>query len=717
MIRPARWMLSHRVFVLVAWLALAAAGAATAPHTVSSLTYDFSLPGQPSTNANERILSTYGNGGRDPVVLSVTVPEGTTVTSPQTREQLTALESQVVAALPGARTASFASTGDTALVGSGDRTTAVLVYPRPLPSASPYGTALKTLQRTVSTSTVAGAPVLVTGVDALKLDTGAGRSVLVEVVFGAVGALIVLALVFGSFLALLPLVIAAFSILTTFLLVGGLTTVTDVSFIVEYLIALIGLGVAIDYSLLVVTRWREALGNGAIGDEAIVTAMSTAGRAVTFSGVTVGVSLVSLLLLPVPFLRSVGITGLLIPLISVAASVTLLPVLLHWLGRRLSWPHRRSADPHSKLWGRVARGVRRAPVPAAVLSAALLVVLALPALGIRLASADPGSIAQQGAAAQGYSDIVEAGIPVGVFQPVQVLTNDVSGTRAALSGVAGIGHVLEPPSWQQASTRVLDVWTQASAASHEGAGTVDAVASTLANRSGTAVGGTPTADRDFVSAVYGNAWLVVGLVALLTFLLLARAFRSVLLPIKALLLNVLSIAAAYGVAVFIWQDGHLTTELFGTTGTGAITTWVPVAVFAFVFGLSMDYEVFILTRMREVWDETGSNSRAVDEGLATTGRLVTSAALILFLAFVALATVPVTDVKTFATALAAGIAIDAIVVRTVLTPALVVLLGKWNWWLPRWAGGRSIDTAPHRADAEANHDSRESVDARHASHR
>lgn len=690
MARLAHWVLGHRTIVLLAWLGLAIAGGVSAPHTVSNLSYDFNLPGKQSTAANERILRTFHSGGHNnPIVLSATVPPGRRATDPTSVRDLASVEARIAKVLPGARTASYASTHDAALVGRDGRTTALVVYPVPVPGASPYASSLQTLRTALSTSTIARAPIRVSGVDALQEATGSGRrGVIFETLLGGLGALIVLALVFGSFLALIPLLIATLSILTTFLLVGLLTTVTDVSFIVEYLIALIGLGVAIDYSLLVVTRWREALGKGADGPEAVVAAMTTAGRAVSFSGVTVGVSLVSLLLLPVPFLRSVGITGLLIPLVSVAASVTVLPVFLLWFGPRLAWPNRRSTDPHSRLWHRVATLVRRAPVPAAVLAAGLLIVLAIPAFSIRLASADPKSLASTGPAAQAYAELSAAGIPVGIFQPVQVLVTGPEDVGSRVSGIPGMAHVLSPQAWQRGQVRLVDVWTTSSATSDAGASAVKGIVGALERSRGVAIGGTPAADRDFVSSVYGNLWLVLTLVGVLTFLLLARAFRSILLPIKALVLNALSIGAAYGVAVFIWQDGHFTETLFGNRPTGAITTWVPIAVFAFIFGLSMDYEVFILSRMREVWDETGSNPRAVDEGVATTGRLVTSAALILFLAFVALGTVNVTDVKTFATALGAGIALDALVVRTILTPALVVLFGRWNWWLPRWAGGR-----------------------------
>jgi len=196
------------------------------------------------------------------------------------------------------------------------------------------------------------------------------------------------------------------------------------------------------------------------------------------------------------------------------------------------------------------------------------------------------------------------------------------------------------------------------------------------------VGGQEAQSRDFVAAVYGSFPLMFGLIALITFILLARAFRSLLLPLKAVLLNLLSLAAAWGVLVLVWQQGHGSQLLYGIAATGAITAYIPLLVFAFLFGLSMDYEVFILSRVREEYDHTGNTSAAVVTGLGRTGRLVTSAALILFLAFVSLASGPETEVKILATALAAGILLDATVIRGLLVPALISLFGAWNWWLP-----------------------------------
>jgi RND superfamily putative drug exporter len=213
--------------------------------------------------------------------------------------------------------------------------------------------------------------------------------------------------------------------------------------------------------------------------------------------------------------------------------------------------------------------------------------------------------------------------------------------------------------------------------------TIDAVR-TSAHATGplVKVGGAGAENQDFVNAIYGSFPLMIALIAVLTFLLLARAFRSLLLPLKAVILNVISVASAWGVITLVWQEGHLSNAIWGIPATHSITAWIPLMIFAFLFGLSMDYEVFILVRMREEYDQSGSTDNAVITGIGRTGRLVTSAALILFLAFVSMASGPETDIKVFATGLAAGILLDATVIRALLVPAVVSLFGRWNWWLP-----------------------------------
>ncbi|MGH2986737.1 MAG: MMPL family transporter, partial [Solirubrobacterales bacterium] len=264
---------------------------------------------------------------------------------------------------------------------------------------------------------------------------------------------------------------------------------------------------------------------------------------------------------------------------------------------------------------------------------------------------------------------------------------DPSAVAAELRDVEGIHGAVAPENgdWIRNGTALVEAIPIPDSGSDEGGETLDAVRQT-AHAAGpdVRVGGQPAANDDFIDAVYGSFPLMIALITITTFILLARAFRSLLLPLKAILLNILSVAAAWGVLVLVWQHGYGSELIWGIEATGSIPSWMPLMIFAFLFGLSMDYEVFILARMREAYDRTGSTETAVIQGIGRTGRLVTSAALILFLAFTSMAASPGTDIKMMATGLAAGIILDATVIRALIVPAVISLMGRWNWWLPSW---------------------------------
>ncbi|GLY31562.1 MMPL family transporter [Kineosporia sp. NBRC 101731] len=675
-----RLVIAGRWWVVALWIVLAALGGFAAPQATQRLTFDFGLPGQPGYEANVDILKTFGSGGVGAPVLLVVGDGSSEVPA------AAPIAEAVAKAAPGARVATYADQSD--LLADDGRTGVVLVYPIPVAADQPYAPALAQLRPAAEHLTrELGTPVVVTGRDALNFAEGdTGGNALAETLAGGIGAAIVLALVFGSFLALMPLVIAAASILTTFLILWGLTALTDVSFVVQYLLALIGLGVAIDYALLLVTRWREETGNGSTPEEAVRTAMSTAGRSILFSGITVAVSLAALIAVPVPFIRSVGYTGLLIPVLSVAASLTLLPALLLILGRRLSWPHRRTTDPESRLWRGVGRFVVHHRWVCAIASAAVLIILAVPSFGLRLGQATNDALAAgSGPAATAVRSLDGNGPGAGLSAPIEILTDTPSEVVEKIRTVDGVGGVAAPGQWRSgAGESVVDVWTQDDANSSSGAA-VAAEIRTVAEDLGARVGGIPAQDADFIDTVYGSAgWIVIAIVVV-TFVLLAVALRSIVLPAKALLLNVVSLGAAFGITVWIWQGGHGTELLFDRQPSGAVTVWIPIAIFAFLFGLSMDYEVFLLSRIKEEHDAGHTTDEATVHGVARTGRLVTSAALILFLAFVSLSQIPTADVKILATGLALGIIIDATIVRGILAPALVAALGPANWWWPSGA--------------------------------
>ncbi|HEX4660978.1 MAG TPA: MMPL family transporter, partial [Streptosporangiaceae bacterium] len=567
------------------------------------------------------------------------------------------------------------------------RTTFALVYTAPVDGFGGRNLG-PAIDRAVTAAVPTGWHAGVTGLQLLAngKPSSKGTGVMTEAMIGSVGALVILALVFASFLALLPLLIGGISVLATFLAVGGLTEITGVSQIVEFLIALIGLGVAIDYSLLVVSRWREERASGRDNAAAVVEAMNHAGRAVVFSGLTVAIGLLSMIVLPVPMLRSVGYGGVLVPLVSVAVAITLLPVILATAGPRLDWPRLRTERQASRVFSAWARGVYRRRWAAALAGLGILAAAMLPALSLHLG--EPGSSAQatSGPAHQALTTLTDGGVPSGVITPAEVLTSSAPGAVAAEAArVPGVYAAVAPvtPDYRRAGTAIITVIPVAESSVPAGQATIGRLEHTLlASPHVVGVGGDGASLIDFDHAVYGDFPLMLALIGVATFLLLTRAFRSVLLAAKAVVFNLISLAAAYGVLTWVWQDGHGSKAVFGVPATGAITMWVPLMVFAFLFGLSMDYEVFILSRIREAYDTSGDPRQAVTEGLGRTGRLVTSAAAILMLSFLSMSTGPQTDLKILATGLGAGILIDAVVVRCLLVPALVALFGKASWWLP-----------------------------------
>ena len=693
MTRLSGLVLKHKSAVVGFWLVVLIAGVFAAPTAIDRLSDEFTIPDEPGYQANAAILQRYGNGGDgNPLVPVVTLPPGSNAKDPQMRTRLGKAFSALTANSTF-RAVSYSSTGDERFVIDDGRTVFGLVF---APAAGESGAAkfAPKIRETLEQALPHGAGVRVTGLDQLASQTGESGNeagVLSETLIGALGALVVLVTVFGSLLALVPLLIAAVSILATFLAVLALTQITDVNFIVQFLVALIGLGVSIDYSLLLVTRWREEGARGRSSEEAVEAAMATAGRAVAVSGGTVALGLFALVLVPVGFIQSMGYAGVLIPLVSVAVTLTLLPVLLATAGRRLDWPRLRTERNVGRMWNRWATGVAGHRWLAALAALAVLVPLVVAALGTRLGNAPAESMPGTGTPRTALQELNSADVPNGVLTPIEVLVpsgSDPDQVARAAQGINGVYTVVSPkaPDWRQGGTALVEVLPVAETSTEEGQNTVERVRQVLDDRFPDAqVGGSGAQLVDAVDAAYGDAAPILAVIVVATFVLLARAFRSLLLAAKAVILNLVSIAAAYGAAVLIWQEGYGSELMWDIPATGAITFWVPLLAFAFLYGLSMDYEVFLLSRIRETYEETKSTTAAVVQGLGRVGRLVTSAALILFLAFASLSAVPQTEVKILATTLGVGILLDATVLRALLVPALVSIAGRWNWWLPRWA--------------------------------
>jgi uncharacterized membrane protein YdfJ with MMPL/SSD domain len=535
-------------------------------------------------------------------------------------------------------------------------------------------------------------------------------------------ALLVLVVVFGLSAAVtIPLLFAACTIMGTLGAVYVFAHYVTMATYVTNLVQLIGLGIAIDYSLLIVYRFREELARNGSKDDAIVRTMATAGRAVVFSGATVAIGLALLLFMPSPFMRSMGIGGFLIPLVSIAAAVTLQPALLSIYGRkgtkraavaeflrtRLHLPIPRfpgGGDPEKGMWARLAHAIMHRPVMFLAGGIALLLTIAIPAFALKLTPGSAFGIPQHPQAVHGFN-VLRAAVGPGAVSPTQIVVDSGRPGGVIAAPIQASIRTLESelrrdhevvqvryrPSlpYIDASVRYAQVVV---AGRHEyGEGPAQSFVHRLRDQiipsapwpAGVRVlaGGGPPQGVDFIDRSYSVfPWLVVA-VLLLTYLLLLRAFRSLLLPLKAVLLNLLSVATAYGalVIVFKWGVGH---DLWGLYRFEQIEAWIPIFLFAMLFGLSMDYEVFLVTRMRESWDETKDNRRAVELGLERTGRIVTAAAIVMVAAFSGFIAGRVVGLQEFGFGLAIAIFVDATVVRALLVPAFMALFGRYNWWLP-----------------------------------
>jgi len=694
---PERWtraVLRFRVPVLLVWLAVLVGGSFAALALPKHLSNVFTVPGTESDAAGQILQHHFGER-----------PDGVfTVVFRAHRAELPAAQRRLREAarlVPGARATRLRADGGL-LYGEIDSTL-------DLQHAKGYTTAVRRALAGEPRAYVTGQPAIQHDLEpVLSHDLLRGEAIALPV------ALAVLFAVLGLSLAVLvPFVFAACTITATLAVVLGLAHgITMVSY-VSNLVELIGLGLAVDYSLLVVYRFREELGASRDVDGAIVRTMETAGRSVLFSGATVAIGLALLLFVPVPFIRSLGIGGFLVPLASMLATATLQPALLSVLGvrgmRRIEVLRAARNIDHG-FWSRLARAIMRRPVRFLLMGTAILLAAAIPAAFLKVT---PGSISalppvndsvrgllllrdRVGAGALTPTEIViDTGQGAGVRTPefkraLARLTNATFHDREAFITASGPRAPYVDPTGRYARVFVVGRHEYGDASSRQ---LVRRIRATHIPRARFPagirlyVGGAPAQGVDFLSRSYTwFPWLVVGALVL-TYLVLLRAFRSVLLPLKAVLLNVLSVAAVYGLLVVIFRWG-VGADLLGLVKVDQVEGWIPIFLFAMLFGLSMDYEVFLVTRMRESWDHVQDNGRAVAHGLERTGRIVTAAALIMVAAFSGFVAGRVAGLQEFGAGLALAVLIDATLVRMILVPSLMAIFGRWNWWLPK-GGSRS----------------------------
>jgi RND superfamily putative drug exporter len=527
-----------------------------------------------------------------------------------------------------------------------------------------------------------------------------------ELQFGLPAALVVLLLVFGTVVAgLVPLLIALPSIIVALAFVAILGHAFSLSIFTVNMLTGMGLALGIDYALFVVSRFREERGRGLEKLEAIRASALTANRAVLFSGTTFVIAMFGMFIVPSSIMRSLAVGAILVGIVSVVASATLLPALLGVLGDRVDRLRipivgRRSleaANPEGRFWGAVVRSVLRRPVVAVVASVALLLAAASPIFGMKIGTSGPTLLPERFEARQGF-EALNRYFPGATADPVEIVVaqgaqdaavaRDLTRLRVALAADPrfGPGQIERSPS---GTVAILSVPVRGdpsgdaavSAVRHLRSSTVPAA---FANTDAQVlVGGTTSENIDYFDSVIGPAPWVIALVLGLTLVFLTVVFRSLVVAGTAVVLNLLSVGAAYGLLVLVFQDGFAT-GLLGFNHVDTIEAWVPLFLFSVLFGLSMDYQVFLLSRIRERYDETGDTTKAVTFGVASTARIITGAALIIVAVFAGFAAGELVMFQQMGFGVAVALLIDATIIRSVLLPATMHLLGRWNWYLPHW---------------------------------
>ncbi len=702
----ATWCFRHRLLTVVAWIVALVGVNVIHSAAGSAYTDNFKLPHTGSFDAIRLLQKANPRASGETDQLVIAVAHGR-VTDPAARARAERLFADV-AKLPfvGAVTSPYTPQTSKQIAPGGKVAFADVTFNNTANHNRISSAQARTFDRTITSASGAGVQFQAEGNIA---EAGNPTNQSSSLIFGFLAAAIVLFMVFGSLTAMaLPLVTAGVSLGAGIAVVGLLSHVIDIATFSNELALLIGLGVGVDYALFIVTRYRQALRRGASREDATVEALDTSGRAVLFAGLIVCIAMLGMFALGVTFLYGVAVAAAVTVAFTVAASVTLLPAMLGFLGglvprrreRRAIRNHQYSAEHESHAWARWAAIMSRRPAAFAIAAALLMVVIAIPFLSMRLGSADAGTDPASTTTRQAY-DLLAKGFGPGYNGPLELVAQ-VNGhgqvtefTRAVQAvahtpGVVGatpvrvialggnhpsiaIANVYPAGSPQAASTSALlgRVRGQVLPAATHGTGLH------------VLVGGTTAVFADFSHILSHKLPLFIGIVVALSFVLLMVVFRSLLIPLTAAVMNLLSAGAAFGVLTAIFQNGW-GSSLLGISGTGPIEAFLPVLMFPILFGLSMDYEVFLISRVYEEWHRRGDNHEAVTHGLAATGRTITAAAAIMVLVFGSFALGGQWIIDMFGIGLASAVLLDALIVRSVLVPAVMMLLGEANWRLPGW---------------------------------
>jgi putative drug exporter of the RND superfamily len=719
----AHWCVAHRRRVVLGWVAVAILTTVVAHVVGPSYVTSFGLPGTESQRALNLLKRDFKaqSGDVDTVVFHVS--RGT-VGSPAVRAAITPLLTRV-AALPHVAgvVSPYGSRG--AVQVSANRMTAFATVNYDQPGNVLANATGKPLLAQVSAVHVPGLQVAAGG---QVVENAEGFSAGPATEVGVLAALIILLLTFGSLAAAgMPLITAGLGLITGVALIGLATHLTNMSNISPELALMIGLGVGIDYSLFIVTRFREHYLEFGDVERSVVEAMDTSGRAILLAGATVVIALLGMFATGVAFMYGLAIAAVLAVLLTLIASLTLLPALLSRFGPRLVRPRgarkgrlgrRRTpaaaanapavvngangapvTAPSHSVWRRWSLIVQARPWPLAIVSLAVMVLLLVPVFAMRLDSSDAGNDPASTSSRHAF-DLLAQGFGPGFNGPLQLVAelggranaNTLVALRASVSATPGVVAVTEPRIGASGTVAVIQAYPnsapQAVATTNLVNHLRDVVLPALRRRTGVTVlvGGFTAASIDFSHVLGGKLPLFFGIVILLSALLLFVIFRSLVIPLQAALMNLLTIGSALGVTVLVFQHGWFA----GVLGVqkGPIEAWVPVIMFAVVFGLSMDYEVFLVSRVREQWIRRGDASAAVADGISLTGRVISAAAAIMVCVFLSFTLGDERTLKEFGFGLAVAVFLDALVVRCVLLPAVLELLGNTTWRLPGWLDAR-----------------------------
>jgi len=715
--RLTRFCIDHRRFVILGWIAVAIAALALSGAVGSRYATNFSLPGTESQRAADLLKRDFPAQAGDSDQIVFAAKQGK-VSDPAVRARITPMLASV-AKLPHVTgvVSPYAAGGARAVSADGRVAFATVNFDQranELPKDA--------VNRVISVARGAGSSAVQVELGGQAIQQVQEPPLGAATAIGIVAAIVVLLLTFGSFVAMgMPILTALIGLGTGVGLIGLASQAIDMPFFSTELAVMIGLGVGIDYALFIVTRFRENARAGMDVREATIAAMDTAGRAVLFAGLTVIIALLGMFALGISFLYGVAVSSALAVLLVMLASLTVLPALISKFGTRVARPSRRArrraeagvpAPTGPTGWARWAGWVTRRPWVGVTVGLGIMLLLTVPALSMNLGSSDAGNDPTSLTTRRAY-DLLAEGFGKGVNGPLVVAAQlSKAGDKAAQAQIGAalrttpdVAAVAAPRVAPNGQTLVYTVYPRSAP---QDQATTDMVQNLRDNRlppveratgATVLVGGANGAQIDVTHALSSKLPLFIGVVVLLSALLLFIVFRSVVIPLQAAAMNLLSIGASLGVVVAIFQWGWLA-DLVGIQ-KGPIDSFIPVMVFAIVFGLSMDYEVFLVSRIHEVWTKRRDASRAVVEGLASTGRVITAAATIMVCVFLSFVLGDVRAVKLFGLSLAAAVFLDAFVVRSLLLPAVLQLLGRATWWLPDWLERRLPHLAIEPGEAPA----------------